>query len=187
MRRSKKNIQTKFQVNKKLIILLIVIWILSFFVQIWPMVFIAIFCTLNALLLSLDRYLSLPIDMELSNFSTILITLIFGLSYGLLTAILTKFADMIYNKRVKVTYFFMISSYMIAALLANKITGLSVVSLGILVSLLSGIYLGFVRKFVAQYSFFEIIVYGGSNFLFNMVMFIGFSQPIYNIMKTIGG
>ena len=124
-----------------------------------------------------------PVDMELSNFSAVLLSSVYGLQYGLITAVLTKFADMIYNKRVKISYFFMISSYMVAAYFAHKFKSLSIVTLGIIVTLLSNIYLGMIRKFVTQYSFFEVITYGGSNFIFNIVMFIGFSEPIYNLMK----
>ena len=187
MKKSKTNIQKKFKIEKKWIIIGLLIWISSFFINTWPIIIISIFCVANAILTSMDRYMSAPIDLELSNFSSIIISSIFGLKYGLLTAFLTKFADMMYNKRIKISYFFMISSYMVAAFFAHKFSSMNVVTLGIIVTLLSNTYLGLIRKFVTQYSIFEVFIYGGSNVIFNIVMFIGFSQPVYNIIKYLGG
>ena len=182
-RHSKKNIQKKFVINKKIVIFVLLFWVSSFFVNTWAILIMSVFCLGNALLMSIDRYISLPIDMELSNFSTILMSIHFGLGFGLLTAALTKFADMIYNKRFKITYLFMISSYMVTAYFAFVFKDTNIVTLGIVVTLVSNIYLGMIRKFVAQYSIFEVILYGGSNFIFNSVLFIGFSQIINNVLK----
>lgn len=146
-------------------------------------IIMTVFCIGNALLLSIDRYISLPIDMELSNFATILMSINFGLGFGLLTAILTKFADMVYNKRFKITYLFMISSYMVTAYFAFMFKDANIVTLGIIVTFISNFYLGLIRKFVTQYSIFEVILYGGSNFIFNSVLFIGFSQIINSVLK----
>ena len=82
-RHSKKNIQKKFVINKKIVIFVLLFWMSSFFVNTWAILIMSVFCLGNALLMSIDRYISLPIDMELSNFSTILMSIHFGLGFGL--------------------------------------------------------------------------------------------------------
>jgi len=183
MRISNKNKQKKFEINKKYVIILLFVWLLSFFIEIWPIIFITFFCIVNAFILSFDRYLNAPVDIEFSNFATIIISFNFGLTYGLITAFFTKFADMVYNKRFKITYFFMISSYMVAAIFANMFQTMEIVSLGLIVIILSNLYLGLIRKFITQYSLFEVLTYGISSIIFNMVLFIGFASPISGILE----
>jgi hypothetical protein len=87
-----------------------------------------------------------------------------------------------YNKKIKVAYFFMMSSYFVAAIFTYLIGGSNPVILGLIVTVISNIYLVLIRKFVTRYSSFEIISYGISNFLFNLVLFLGFADIFYALM-----
>lgn len=172
----------KLKLSKKWIFIGLSIWIVSFFVDIWPIVFITIFTVANTAMLSFKKYFDPPIDIELSTMAAVLITIKYGLVYGLIAAFFTKFIQMMYIKKIKMAYFFMMSSYMVAALFANFFSGFGVVNLGIIVSVISNIYLAFVRKFLLGYSPIEIMGYGITNIIFNIVLFIGFSEMFLFIM-----
>jgi len=158
------------------------LWIVSFFINLWPIIFLTLFCIGNTFILSFKRYFDAPIDIELSTFAAILMTMKYGLNIGLLAAFFTKFSSMMYNKKIKVAYFFMMSSYFVAAIFTYLIGGSNPVILGLIVTVISNIYLVLIRKFVTRYSSFEIISYGISNFLFNLVLFLGFADIFYALM-----
>ncbi len=172
----------KFKVDKKWLFLGLFVWIISFFIDVWPIIFLTFFSVLNSMMLSFKRYFDAPADIELSTFSAILMTNQYGLTYGIITAIVTKLVSMLYIKVIKVNYFFMMTSYVVAAILAEVFSGMNIVTLGLLVTGLSNIYVSFVRKFVVQYSTFEIISYGLTNIIFNVVMFVGFAELVLKIM-----
>jgi len=183
IKRSKSSLRyEKIKINRAWLLLVLLVFILSFFIRIWPLVFLGLFCVINTSLLSFKRYFDGPIDFELSNAAAILMTIEYGVGYGIAAAILTKAVSMFYNKRIKINYFFMMSSYVVAAVLADLPLKLNVVQLGILVTFLSNMYLGLIRKFVVQYSMMEVILYGLTNILFNIVFFIGFSEIILFLM-----
>ena len=76
----------------------------------------------------------------------------------------------------------MMTGYIVAALLADVFKGYGVVTLGLIVTLLANVYQFFIRKFVVNYSTFEIISYGVTNIIFNSVLFIGFADIFIKIM-----
>jgi hypothetical protein len=165
-----------FVIDKRIILGGIIFILVSFFINIFPIVFLILFSIANTAILSFKRYFDAPVDPQLCTFASILMTMQYGLTYGLITAFLTRFVSMIYNKKIKIAYFFMISSYMVAALFTEVINSDNVVLLGIIVTIISNIYMVFIRKYVTQYSNFEVISYALSDLIFNSVMFIGFSE-----------
>jgi hypothetical protein len=180
----KKIIRIKYQkinINRKWIIFGILFWIISFFIEVWPIVFLSLFCIGNAIVLSLDRYVSMPIDVELSTFASILMTKAFGLQWGIATAIITKLAAIIHNKKFTMDHLFMVGGYCIAAFMASILPG-SLFMVGLFATLVTNIYIVFVSKFITMLSNYEIFMYGSSNVLFNVVLFIGFSDIFYKIM-----
>jgi len=172
----------KIKVDKKWILLGLAVWLLSFFIDIMPILFITFFTVANTAMLSFKKYFDPPIDIELSTFASILITLEYSLFYGMIAAFLTKFVQMMYITKIKMAYFFMISSYMVAAFFASVFLGLGIVTLGIIVTIISNIYLAVVRKFLLGYSPIEVLGYGITNFIFNSVLFIGFAEIFQKIM-----
>ena len=182
MKRIRSERYKKLNIDRKWILLGLFGFILSFFINIWPVIFISIFCIANAILLSIDRYVNAPIDIELSTFSAVLITTQYGLKWGIAVAILTKLAAIMYNKNIRVDHFFMIGGYVLAAFMANLLLGMPIVLLGILVTIITNTYVMFVSKFITMLSPYEIMMYGSSNFIFNSVLFLGFSEFFLMIM-----
>ncbi|MFH2019867.1 MAG: hypothetical protein ABIJ34_00485 [archaeon] len=171
----------KLRIDRKWIVLGLILALLSFFVKIWPIIFLSAFCVVNAILLSIDRYINAPLDLEFSTFSAVLMTKAFGLNWGILVAVMTKIAAILYNKNVRVDHFFMIGGYVIAALIANILPG-SVVVIGVLATIVVNIYTVFISRYVTGLSNYEIMTYGASNTIFNIVLFIGFSEFFYAVM-----
>lgn len=171
-------------IDRKWILLALVIFIMSFVfkIRVWPILFMIIFCVANALILSIDRYVNAPLDLEFSTFSAILMTLSYGLSWGIAVAVLTKIAAIVYNKNVRVDHLFMIFGYIIAAFIANSLRFLPVLFIGIIAAVAVNIYVVFISKYVTMLSDYEIIMYGSSNTIFNIVLFIGFSEFMLRLM-----
>ena len=136
----------KVKIDRKWLLILGLLAILSFFVNIWPIIFLAMFSIANAFLLTIDRYINAPIDVELSTFSAVMMTKLYSLKWGIAVAILTKVAAIIYNKKFSVDHFFMIGGYIIAALIASIAPG-SIVLAGVISTIVVNLYVVFVSKY----------------------------------------
>jgi hypothetical protein len=178
----------KLPIDRKWIILALVVYILTLFlkINIWPLIFLAIFCVLNAILLSIDRYVQAPLDLELSTLTAVLLTMKYGLVWGIVGAVMTKLAGIVYNKNIRVDHFFMILGYVIAALCTNlfKGWGMSIIAIGIISTIIVNIYTVFNSKYITMLSSYEIFTYGISNTIFNIVIFIGFADLISMLMPV---
>jgi len=166
----------KLNIDRKWIILVLLAAIASIFINLWPLIFLSLFCILNAILLSIDRYVQMPVDIEISTFSAVLMTYSYGLNWGIAAAILTKLAAILYNKNVRVDHFFMMGGYVVAAMLANSLAFPSIIMAGIIIAFMVNLYVVFVSKFITMLSAYEILMYGTSNFIFNVVLFVGFAD-----------
>ncbi len=166
----------KLNIDRRWFLLLFVLLVLSFFINIWPFVFLMLFSVANALLLSIDRYVQAPLDLEFSTFSAVLMTMEYNVKWGIAAAILTKIAGIIYNRNVRMDHLFMVIGYIIAAITASLFSGMGVASVGIISTLVVNLYIVFVSRFITMLSTYEIIMYGSSNTIFNIVLFIGFGD-----------
>jgi hypothetical protein len=169
-------------VNKKWIVAALAVWILSFFINVWPFVFLALFCLLNMALMLYDRYVEIPIDIELSTLSAILMTLRFGLIWGIAAAICTKTAAMISNRDFNKNSIVAMGGYVSAAFLANLMHGLPLVVMGMLIFLLVNMLSGLLFRFVLFLSTFEVAMYTVSNMIFNSVIVLGFGEVLLKII-----
>ncbi len=181
MKKLRKIKYKKLNIDKKHIVLGLTVLIVSFFINIWPIIFLSIFCVANAILLSIDRYVSAPVDLEFSTFSAILMTTAYGLKWGIAVGILTKMAAIVYNKKFTMDHAFMMIGYVIAAFMANMLSG-SILFVGIITIIVTNLWIVFVSKFITGLSTYEIFMYGMSNFIFNAVLFIGFGDFFYKVM-----
>ncbi len=174
----------KLPIDRKWIVFALLIFVLAFFLKInvWPIMFVALFCVANAVLLSIDRYVSAPLDLELSTFSAVLMTIRYGIEWGLAVAVLTKLSAIFYNKNVRVDHFFMTIGYMLAAVIANLFGTMPVLVVGVIVTIIINLYVIFISRYITMLSDYEILMYGSSNTIFNIVLFIGFSELILKIM-----
>ena len=173
---------TKLKIDRKWILMILVVVLLSFLIDIKPVIYIILFSVANSLLLTIDRYINAPIDLELSTFTGILMSLKFGVSWGIACAILTKVAAIIYNRNVRMDHIFMIGGYCIAAITANLLRSMDIVAIGVIATIIVNIYTVFVSKYVTMLSNYEIVMYGSTNAAFNIVLFIGFSNIFMLLM-----
>ncbi|MFH2021642.1 MAG: hypothetical protein ABIJ34_09630 [archaeon] len=168
--------------GRKWLIFILSFWALSYFINIWPVVFLVGLCALNATLLIYDRYVDLPIDIELSTFSAIIMALKFGLVWGIAAGLLTKMTAIISNRDFNKNSLISLASYALAAVLANLFRGLPLVYLGLIVTVLVNVFSFAVMKFVLLASEYEIISYSISNIMFNVVVFVGFADLIFRLL-----
>jgi len=63
----------------------------------------------------------------------------------------------------------------------------NVVTIGFIATILVNIYIVFVSKYITNLYPFEILMYGVSNVFFNIVLFIGFSEPVLALMRLGAG
>jgi len=180
-----KNQKIKYKglkIPKQWIIIGVLVLIISFFINIWPIIFLSMFCVINSIILSIDRYVSAPIDFEFSTFAAILMTQAYSLKWGIAVAILTKLAAIVYNKKFAIDHLFMMGGYVIAALMANMLPG-SILVVGLIATLVVNLYVVFVSKFITMLSNYEIFMYGFTNILFNVILFVGFGDFIFKLMQ----
>jgi hypothetical protein len=172
----------QLKISRKWLFAGLLLFALSLFINILPVIFLGLFCIINALLLSIDRYLQAPLDIEFSTFSAVLMTIKYDIKWGIAAAVLTKLAAIAYNKNIRVDHFFMIFGYIIAAFIASIFHGLPIILLGFIVTAVVNMYVLFISKFVTMLSPYEIMMYGSSNLIFNIVLFVGFAHIFLRIM-----
>jgi hypothetical protein len=161
--------------------------LLSILIDIRPLIFFSAFCCISAFFMIYERFVQMPVDFELFTFSTILMTLKFGIAWGILTAVSTKMAAVIYHKDFNRNTLFSMSSYVVAAIVTYLLSniGISLLWLGLLVIFITNVYTFFMFRLVVQMEKYELLLYGGSNFLFNLVMIMGFFTIFANLMGII--
>jgi hypothetical protein len=150
------------------------------FVNIIPIILIAAFALLNAGFLTYERYVSLPLDLEFSTFTTILMTMKFGLMWGLATAFFTKMAHILHNKDFNMNSVFSLLQYFLVAFATSVIMNfnLSLIPMGIMIVIISNIFGYLVLKYINMLSDYEVFMFGASNLLFNFVLLLGFTPFI---------
>ena len=171
--------------TKALIAFLLALLLITIFgINIRPIIFLIIFSTLNALLLTYDRYISAPLDLELSTFCAVVFAVKYGLLWGVAAAIATKFADMIYNKNIELEDFASMLSYVIAAFVSNIAHSFTsnIIIIGLIALVITNIFGMLMSMYVTMISRLEMLMYAASNIVFNFIMFVGFSWIIIWIM-----
>jgi thiamine transporter ThiT len=167
-------------VDKRWFVLALLVMSLSTLVEVRAIIFLAAFCMLNALLLLYDRYVQLPIDIELSTFAAVLMAVRFGLWWGIAAGILTKVVAMINNRDFSMSSLVSISSYVLAAVLASMLKAFPIFILGIIVIFAVNLFSFFALKLM-MLSNEEVIMYSASNFIFNLAVFAGFAEIMMRI------
>lgn len=163
------------------------ILVLSLLMDIRPVMFLAAFCIAGSFFMIYERYVQMPVDFELFTFFTILMTLKFGLFWGMFTGVATKMSAVFYNKDFNRNTLFSLSAYVVAAILTSFLNQIitNVIALGLIVALMTNVYTFFIFSTIVQMEKMELFMYGGSNFLFNVVMVMGFSQFFVSLMALI--
>ncbi|MBD3203622.1 hypothetical protein GF327_04965 [Candidatus Woesearchaeota archaeon] len=175
----------EFVTNKKIIFIFIVFLVLSAFIGMKVMFFVSLFIVSNALLLTVDRYIDMPIDIEFSTLGAVLCTLTFGLKWGIFVGAASKIAATFYVGKIRADHLFMIFGYIGEAFLTSLLAplNLNLIALGLTVNILYNIYIFIISKYIMGMRIFDIVGYGVSNLLFNLVLFAGFGKIIFGIMN----
>ena len=171
----------KFNVDKRIFLVFLLAILLSFIFK--QVIFIVIFSIINALLLSIERTTGISQDIEFSTFSSVLFTRVYGLKWGLFMAIFTKFVANLYNSTFRIDHLFMIVGYSIAALITHSLPGVNIMWVGIIATIVVNIYIYVVSKYITMLSMFEIVIYGSTNLIFNLLIFSIFSNPVAGLMR----
>jgi len=137
---------------------------------------------LNALILSIDRYVGANHDLEFSTFSTVLYTVKYSLAWGFAAAILTKLADIIYNKNPCIDDVFSVGAYMIAGFLASLVPTAPLSIMGPIIVLMLQVYYYFTSKYLAGVSLPEIFMQTLTNVILNFILFINLSDFFYKLI-----
>lgn len=153
--------------------------------DIMPFILVLVFCVANALFMTYERFISVPLDIELSTFTTIIMTLRFGLMWGIITAVGTKMAQVFYNKDFNINSAFSIIQYVLIAFLTNMISGFSlpIIITGFIAVTIGNVFGFLMLKYVNMLSNYECFSYMISNQIFNFVMFIGFAEIVFKLLS----
>ncbi|MFH0876133.1 MAG: hypothetical protein V1859_09425 [archaeon] len=172
-------------IDKRIIIGGLALLILGFFIDIKRIGILCGLVFLNCMLLSLDRYISMPVDLEFSTFSAILFSTVYGLKWGLVAGAVTKLAAMFYNANIRLDHFFMIGGYCMSAVFASILTPfhIPILYVGLICVIIVNIYIVFVSKYITALYAFEIFMYGTSNIIFNFLLFMAFAEPMLMFMR----
>ena len=160
----------------------IAILILSFFMDVKVLIFFILAIVFNTYLYAFQLGRGLPTDLELSTFSTVLITTTYGIKWGLITAVLTKLIACIYSGSVLVDHMFMILTYLNAAVLAMVFSFVNTTTLGLIIVVINCIIMYFISKYMLSLDFSINLCYTGTNLVFNFIVFLVLTEPVKLIL-----
>jgi hypothetical protein len=176
------NYKNFFNINKKWIFLALSFVAASYLINVWPIIFLVLFCILNVVLLIYDRYVEVPLDFELSTFSAFIMALKFGIVWGILAGVITKIAVILSNKDFNRNSLISIASYALAAVFASVFHSLPLLFSGILVIILVNLFTILAMRFVMFVSGYEIAMFTISNIIFNIIIFMGFAEIVFKLI-----
>ncbi len=156
--------------------------LLSFIMPVWPVMVLVIFCIGNSLLLSIDRYVDANHDLELSTFSAVLFSVKYGLMWGIAAAILTKIAEILYNKNLAPDDVLGVIAFIVAACLGYIFRSVDIAILGACITVAINILNVILSKNISGLSFIEIISQTITNLFLNLLLFLSFSRFVIGII-----
>jgi hypothetical protein len=155
---------------------------LLFGIDIRLMIFLILAAVFNSMLQTFQLARGLPTDFELSTFSTVLISVRFGLGWGILNAVLSKLVASIYTGNIVVDHFFMIATYINAALIASFFGSGNVLILGFAIVIINSILMFLISKNMLGIDITANLSYTGTNLIFNLLTFSIFTEVVYKIL-----
>src|SRR3989344_325764 len=167
------------------IITVLTLMILSVFINIWALVFIITFSFLNSLLLSIERYVSITHDLELSTFSAVMMSVSFGLGWGMTAAFFTKFMEIMYNKSMEIEDILAITSFMIAAVLGFIFRDMNITEAGIVVTFAVNVFNFITSSMVGYYTKYELIFQVMTNIVLNLVLFVSAAPVLLTLLSLL--
>ncbi len=162
------------------LVVLLVLSLLGFNIKL--LLFLIISIVFNAMLANFQLKRGFPTDFELSTFSTVMVTLAFGLPWGIAIAIFSKLIASIYTGNVLADHFFMILTYINAAILAFLFSSLNPFIIGMIIVTINVVIMFFISKNILGLDITSNLSYTGTNFIFNFLVFSIFSEVVYNLL-----
>jgi hypothetical protein len=177
-----KQIKIKSPLISRILIALILLVVISFFINIKLVLFIGLVIFFNATLERFRLARGLPTDFELSTISTVLVTMVFGLGWGIFNAIFTKLITSISTGNVLADHFFMIATYINAAIITAVFRTANVFVLGVIIVFINATIMFLISKNILGLPPHENLSYTVSNVAFNFLVFSIFSEFILRIL-----
>ncbi len=154
-----------------------------FNIDIKLLVFLIMAAVFNSLLQTFQLERGLPTDFELSTLTTVIITLSFGIQWGIFNAIFSKLIASIYTGNVIADHFFMIATYINAAIISAIAGGANVLILGLIIVVINSILMFFISKNILGVDITSNLSYTGTNLIFNVLAFSIFSEMLFKILR----
>lgn len=160
----------------------IILFVLSRFVDWRMVVFLVVVIFINISMEKVRLRANLPADFELSTFSTVLVTIAFGIQWGIVTAVFSKLITSIATGNLLADHFFMIATYINAALWASLFAGVSIFGLGMGIVTLNCIIMFMLSKNLLGLDPTSNLSFTGTNFIFNLIVFSIFSEIVKGLL-----
>ena len=159
-----------------------VLLIASFFINVKMLVFLITATAFNTWLAGFQIKRGLPTDFELSTFATVLTTVVFGIKWGIFIAIFSKLFSCIATGSVVVDHFFMIATYINAAVFASILSGMPIFMLGLMIVAMNCVIMFLISKNMGI-DITANLAYTVTNFIFNFIVFSIFSQAVLGLLR----
>ena len=167
----------------RIIIVLIVLLLLSFIINVKLLLFLVIITGFNAWLAGFQLRRGFPTDLELSTFATVLTTIAFGIQWGLFIAVFSKLFASISTGNLVADHFFMIITYLNAAVITAVFGGMNVFTLGLIIITINAVIMFLVSKEILGLDPTSNLSYTGTNLVFNFLVFSIFSEIVLSILR----
>ncbi|MEM2131583.1 MAG: hypothetical protein QXR96_03595 [Candidatus Woesearchaeota archaeon] len=166
----------KFKIILSILALIAFILPLIKFYQ--SLIFILILSLFNSFLMIYERYVDLPIDLELTTFNVFFITYKYNLFFGILAGFISNLAAMIMNKDFSSESIFAITSYFLLAFVLNFFKFLNPVIVWFLAMFFYNLINLSIYKFVLAFPDKETMMYLTTNLAFNLFIFLVFKDVV---------
>ncbi|MFH2020523.1 MAG: hypothetical protein ABIJ34_03860 [archaeon] len=160
----------------RILVVLVLLFLISRFINIKLVLFLILVIFANISMENVRLRANLPADFELSTFSTVLVTMAFGLQWGIFTAIFSKLFTSFATGNVLADHIFMIMTYINAALIASLFSAANVLTLGLIIVVINCILMYLISKNILGLDITSNLSYTLTNLMFNLLVFSIFSQ-----------
>jgi hypothetical protein len=169
---------------KKAGIALVLLVILSFFVNLKLILFFLFAIGFSILLAIGLMKISIPCDFELCTFSSVLGTAAFGIGFGIIISILSKIIPCVVRGKIIIDNLFQIVSYVIAGIIGLWLVGFwNITTAGIIAALIANILMYILSHHVLGVSPIDNLIYTGTNMIGNFLFFTIFAMPVFMVIK----
>lgn len=156
---------------------------LIFGMDIKLILFLILAAVFNSLLQTFQLARGLPTDFELSTFTTVMVTAVFGLKWGIFNAIFSKMVACIYTGSIVADHFFMIATYINAAILTSLFGSSNLLVLGFIIVMINSILMFTISKNILGIDITANLSYTGTNFIFNALTFSIFTEIVHGLLR----